>query len=111
MKSSDYEFNIGDKVVDVYGDTGEIVDICKCDLCAEWGFFEPMWVDSFGEKHWITTYDVDGGFEEFRQIGMYKFEHPFAKGFVKRTIEFHEKMAAQYKERLLVIEEFEKESD
>ena len=66
MKPSDYEFAIGDKVVTIYGEVGHVVDICKCEKCAERGFCEPIWkVDGSIVEKWIAIYDAESGFDDF----------------------------------------------
>lgn len=112
MKANDYNFKVGDKVITVYGEVGQIVDICQCENCEKRGFYEPIWMeDGFDERHYITSYMADVNFDEFRQIGKYRFEHPFAKDLVKRAVEHHKKMMARYKKCLSVIEEMGKENN
>ena len=74
MKNSDYTFNIGDVVVTTEGETGMIVDICKCERCRDRGWYEPMWCnDDTGEIDYITNYQAESGFVGFHRIGKYNF--------------------------------------
>ena len=112
MKPNDYKFEIGDKVITVYGEVGRIVDICKCDSCIKRGFREPIWLEDLsGDRHYITNYMADTGFDEFYQIGEYRFDNPFAKSLVGQAIAHHERMLARYQEGLRVIEELEAEKE
>ena len=111
MKPNDYEFNIGDKVVTVYGEVGRIVDICKCEKCGERGFFEPTWTeDGADDKQYISVYMANYGFLDFRQIGKYLFNNPFSKTMVKLEVERLERDLDIWKKRLAAIEELEKEA-
>ena len=84
MKPSDYEFAIGDKVVTICGDVGHIVDICKCDRRIERGFFELTWRSDINHNvGWITIYDAERGFDDFYQIGKYRFDHEFDKTMLR----------------------------
>lgn len=109
MKPSDYEFNIGDKVITTFGEVGEIVDICKCEHCVKRGFHEPVWVDEYGNKHWIGSYMAEHGFDMFYQIGKYKFDNVLNVGYVEREIARYEDLAARWKKRQKVLEELAKE--
>ena len=112
MKPNEYEFNIGDRVVTVYGEIGHIVDICKCEKCVERGFFEPIWVEDDGFiKQYITINDIEYGLDAYRQIGKYRFNHPFSRTMAAQAISEHERGLAKWKKRLRVMEEFEKEGD
>lgn len=72
--TNDYEFNIGDVVVTTEGETGKIVDICKCDKCRKRGWYEPVWRDDdTGEDDYITDYQYESGFVGFYRIGKYRF--------------------------------------
>ena len=103
-------FEIGDKVVTTFGEVGHIVDICKCEYCVERGFFEPIWEeDEYGDRHYITCYMADSGFDDFVQIGKYRFDHVLNTDLAMRTIAHHEKMLARWKKQLTVIDEIEKE--
>lgn len=110
MNPSDYKFEIGDKVITTYGEAGEIVDICTCEQCVKRGFHEPVWLDEYGDKHYITNYMADCGFEEFYKIGNYRFNSLFNRGLVERTIIHHENMLERYKKMLKVIDEYAKEA-
>ena len=112
MKPSEYEFNIGDKVITTYGEVGVIVDICKCEMCVKRGFYEPTWVeDGRLIRRYITNCDATDGFSEYYQIGKYKFNSLFNKGLVTREIAGLEKRLAKYKKMLAVIEELSGERE
>ena len=111
MNPSDYKFEVGDKIVTTFGETGKIVSICDCDMCARRGFYEPRWVrDETGDERYITKYDAECNFDDYRQIGKYRFNNAFNKSFVSRRINECEAELQQYKNQLKVIEEFEKEA-
>ena len=110
MKPSDYEFAIGDKVVTIYGVVGHVIDICRCDRCLERGFCEPTWkIDDSGDVDWITIYDAERGFDDFYQIGKYRFDHEFDKTVLRLMIKEKEAELASLKKQLEVMEELEKE--
>ena len=102
----DYEFKIGDRVVTVYGETGEIVYICTCDRCKARGFCEPTWKDSNGDTHYITNYDAECGFVGFHKIGKYRF-NDFDKSGVLGEIASYEKELRKLRTQLKTIEELE----
>ena len=110
MKPSDYEFAVGDKVVTICGEVGHIIDICKCRKCVERGFYEPTWkIDDSGDVDWITINDAERGFDDFYQIGKYRFGHTFNKSVVRAMIIEEEAELRRLKRRLQVMEELEKE--
>ena len=110
MKPSDYEFAIGDKVVTIYGEVGHVVDICRCDRCLERGFYEPTWkIDDSGVVGWITIYDAERGFDDFYQIGKYRFGRTFNKSVVRAMIIEKEVELRRLKRQLEMMEELEKE--
>ena len=110
MNPSDYEFAVGDKVVTIYGEVGHIVDICKCDRCLERGFCELTWrSDANHDVDWITIYDAERGFDDFYQIGKYRFGHTFNKSVVRAMIIEEEVELRNLKRRLQVMDELEKE--
>ena len=110
MKPSDYEFAVGDKVVTIYGEVGHIIDICKCRKCVERGFYEPTWkIDDCGDVDWITINSAERGFDDFYQIGKYRFGHTFNKSVVRAMIIEEEVELRRLKRRLQVMEELEKE--
>ena len=112
MKPSDYEFAIGDKVVTIYGEVGHVVAICRCDRCLERGFYEPTWkIDDSGDVDWITINDAERGFDDFYQIGKYRFGHEFDKTVPRLMIKENEAELARLKRQLEVIEELEKEDN
>ena len=112
MKPSDYEFAVGDKVVTIYGEVGHIIDICRCDRCIERGFYESTWrSDANHDVDWITIYDAERGFDDFYQIGKYRFGHTFNKSVVRAMIIEEEAELRRLKRWLQVMEELEKEVD
>ena len=112
MKPNDYEFAIGDKVVTIYGEVGHVVDICKCRKCVERGFYELTWkIDDSGDVGWITIYDAERGFDDFYQIGKYRFGHTFNKSVVRAMIIENEVELRRLKRQLEVMKELEKEVD
>ena len=112
MKPNDYEFAIGDKVVTIYGEVGHIIDICKCRKCVERGFYEPTWkIDDSGDVDWITINNAERGFDDFYQIGKYRFGHTFNKSVVRAMIIEEEVELRRLKRRLQVMEELEKEDE
>ena len=110
MKPSDYEFSVGDKVVTIYGVIGHIVDICKCERCLERGFCELTWRSDINhDVGWITIYDAERDFDDFYQIGKYRFNHDFDKPVLQLMIKEKEAELASLKKQLEVMEELEKE--
>lgn len=104
-----YDFNIGDKVISIEGEVGEIVDICMCEECEKRGFYEPIWVmdrennsKDYYERY-IPFYQAQTGFPGFYQIGKYHF-NDFDKDEVLREIKYHENRLEQLKQQLKVIE-------
>lgn len=76
MKDNNYEFRVGDEVETVDGMSGKIVSICRCERCAERGFFEPRWETSDGkDSDYITVNQVNWGFPYYRRIGKYVWNH------------------------------------
>ena len=112
MKPSDYEFAVGDKVVTIYGEVGHIIDICKCRKCVERGFYEPTWkIDDSSDVDWITINNAERGFDDFYQIGKYRFGHTFNKSVVRAMIIEEEVELRRLKRRLQVMDELEKERE
>ena len=112
MKPSDYEFAIGDKVVMIYGEVGHIIDICKCEKCMERGFYEPTWrIDGGTDVDWITIHDAKSGFDDFYQIGKYRFDHEFDKTVLRLMIKDKEAELTRLKRQLEVMAELEKEAE
>ena len=110
MKPSDSEFAVGDKVVTIYGVVGHVIDICRCDRCLERGFRELTWrSDVDHDVGWITIYDAERGFDDFYQIGKYRFDHEFDKTVLCLMIKEKEAELASLKKQLEVMEELEKE--
>lgn len=103
MDIKDYKFNVGDKVITIYGEVGQITSICTCENCAERGFFEPTWITDDGYEHYITHWDAKKGFTEYYQIGSYHF-HDFNNKEVLWEIEHCKKRIEQLEKQLKVIE-------
>lgn len=103
MDIKDYKFNVGDKVITIYGEVGQITSICTCENCAERGFFEPTWIRDDGCEHYITNWDAKKGFTEYYQIGSYHF-HDFNNEEVLWEIEHCKKRIEQLEKQLKVIE-------
>ena len=107
MDIKDYEFKIGDKVITTEGEVGKIIGICKCEKCAERGFFEPIWETPESEYDiYIDKYQAEAGFPSFYKIGKYRF-HDFDKDEVLQNIAYHEKELNKLKKQLSLIEEVE----
>ena len=104
MDIKDYKFNVGDKVITVYGELGEISSICTCEHCEECGFYEPTWFTVDGNEHYITRWDAKHGFAEYYQIGSYRF-NDFDKEAVLWEIEHCNKRLKQVEKQLKVIED------
>lgn len=98
-----YKFKVGDKVITTFGEVGEITSICDCKSCKIRGFYEPCWVDEYGEEHYITIWDAKSGFDGFYQIGEYKFNSLFNKNYVTREIVDRELELLKWRKRLRVI--------
>lgn len=82
-----YYFKIGDHVETTDGRTGHIIDFCKCDLCKQRGFYEPIikYLDQ-EEPDYISKYDMYNGFRRFLRVGEYTFNNPVEK-FKERETE------------------------
>ena len=108
MNIKDYKFNIGDIVITTEGETGKIVDVCKCSWCAERGFYEPIWVEDSDDSYYdyITYMEAELGFKRFYQIGKYRF-NDFDKGEVLRSMVSCEDELKQLRKQLKLIEELE----
>lgn len=104
MNIKDYKFNVGDKVITTEGMVGEITSICTCDQCEERGFYEPIWKDNRGSEHYITIIAAIYGFNDYHQIGEYRF-NDLDKDEVLANILFYEREIEQLREQLKVIEE------
>lgn len=107
MDIKNYKFEIGDKVITVLGETGKIVDICKCDSCAKRGFYEPVWANDENDwEEYITVHQAEFGFNNFYQIGKYHFSD-FDKAQVLRTMARYEDELKLLRKQLKIIEEHE----
>lgn len=60
------EFNIGDKIIDIYGKMGTITGICDCKKCLKRGFSEPI-IEN--EEMYITDTDYAEDFRRYYKIG------------------------------------------
>lgn len=107
MSVKNYCFEIGDEVITTEGETGKIVDICRCEKCAKRGFFEPIWVKD-GDKYqkYIDIYDANNGFNSFYKIGKYRF-NDFDKAEILRSMASYEAELKQLRKQLKLIEELE----
>lgn len=65
----DININVGDKVISIYGKEGIVTEICKCSLCAERGWFEPVVTFEDGQQEWINDYEANHGFTQWYQVG------------------------------------------
>lgn len=75
MKLETPSFVVGDVVITALGETGKIVDICKCGQCHFRGFYEPVWVlNGTYERRYITYNDAQNGFKGFYKIGEQRFD-------------------------------------
>lgn len=106
MNIRDYKFKVGDKVITTEGLVGEITNICTCSQCEERGFYEPTWKDNRGSEHYITISAAIYGFNDYNQIGEYRF-NDLDKYEVLANILFYEREIEQLREQLKVIEELE----
>lgn len=107
MNFKDYKFEIGDTVITTLGEIGKIVGICKCERCAERGYFEPEWLRFDGDHiEYITIYEAEFGFKQFYQIGKYRFSEFEKDNLVQLIREETEKLSHLHKQ-LSVIEEIE----
>lgn len=86
-----YYFKVGDHVETTDGRTGYITDFCKCDLCKQRGFYEPIieYVDKEDTEYpdYITMNDMYNGFRRFLRIGEYTFNNPVEKFKERETAE------------------------
>lgn len=108
--TSEYVFNIGDEVITVHGEKGEITDICDCEGCKKRGFYELTWEDEYEETHWITDYDAACDFKAYYKIGNHRFGS-FEKAPVEDTIAIYERLLYKARKQILVIEEESNEED
>ena len=110
MNIKDYKFNVGDNVITIEGRKGKIVDVCTCSACAERGFYEPTWIaEDDNAKNYITIGTALCGFNEYYQIGEYRF-HDFDKSEILENISQYERSLKKLKNRLKVIEDLENDS-
>lgn len=108
MSPSEYKFEIGDKVITIYGEVGRITEICTCESCKKRGFYELTWEnEDSSDENYITIWDAVSGFDGYHQIGKYKFNRTFDKAAVLKTIKCYENILAQKKKQLKHIEEME----
>lgn len=68
-----YEFHVGDYVEDAVGKIGYINSICQCEKCKERGFYEPYVIYTNGDSDYITAYEYEKGFLDYKRIGQYDF--------------------------------------
>ena len=110
MKVNNYEFEMGDEVITIFGQKGKIIHICDCEECRKRGFCEPVWrMDVGNPRHnYITISDAEQGFNRFFKIGKYHF-NDFAKDTLFGEIRRHEREIEDLKKRLEFIDSVEKE--
>lgn len=107
MNIKDYKFKVGDDVITTDGKRGKIVDVCTCSACAERGFYEPTWIaEDDNAKEYITIGTALCGFNEYYQIGEYRF-NDFDKDEVLYNMALYERELKKLKKQLKVIEELE----
>ena len=98
------DFKIGDEVIDKYGRTGKIIEICTCERCRERGFFEPTVQLDNGSTDYIMRYDWDTGFKSYYQIGNHIFGNLDEESVSKEIDECNKRMLQLY-EQLGTIQE------
>ena len=104
MDIKDYKFNVGDKVITTEGEVGEIISVCNCSSCIECGFLEPTWISYIdGSNNYITISNAVCGFQDYYQIGEYRF-NGFNREVVSSDIISCEKKLIQLKKQLKVID-------
>ena len=69
MGNTEYEFNIGDAVIDNYGTRGVIIDISEYGR----GRFDLKWEDENGLIRFITQFEVKFRCPSYHKIGKYQF--------------------------------------
>lgn len=86
-----YYFKVGDFVQTTDGRTGYITGFCKCDLCKQRGFNEPI-VEYLDQEcpDYITMNDMYTGFRRFLRVGDYTFNNPVEKFKERETTELQE---------------------
>ena len=107
MDIYDYKFKVGDEVITIDGERGEIVSICECEECQKRGFYEPTWRSDYDDDEaWITDISVKHGFRSFYKIGDYYF-NKFNREWVEDRISATEDKLATLRGQLRLIDEFE----
>lgn len=105
MDISEYKFKVGDEVITVDGERGEIVSICDCEECEKRGFHEPVWRDWYDDDtSYITDIVAKGGFRRFYKIGVYRFNE-FNRSWVEDRILTLEDKLAKLRGQLRTIDE------
>ena len=102
--NNEYEFNIGDLVITSDGETGRIIDICRCDACVAHGFYEPM-VDFDGHDYldYITYFDYDDNFSYYYCIGKYTFGNLDIDDVEKRIARLEEALRKE-KDKMAILQ-------
>lgn len=87
-----YYFKIGDHVETTDDRTGYIIDFCKCDMCKQRGFYEPIvkYLDQ-EELDYITMNDMYNGFRRFLRVGDYVFNNPVERPKERKPVEPEQK--------------------
>ena len=102
-----YDFKIGDRVITIEGETGVIVDICKCEACERRGFYEPIWRSDYnGDMNYITGYSSDFDYSDYYQIGEYRFGE-FDRVSVIQNAAYHKSQIEQLRKQLALMDAIE----
>lgn len=110
--TNDYEFNIGDVVITTEGETGKIVDICKCERCRDRGWYEPLWRnDDTGEEDYITDYQYESGFVRFYRIGKYRFGKFEMQAVCNKILDLKDQIAKLEKQLDTMVNALEEETE
>lgn len=66
-----YNFQVGERVLDIFGRKGTIIHTCHCSECERRGFYEFVvkWNYKPNEEDWFTDYDEKNGFSQIHKIG------------------------------------------
>lgn len=108
MNIGDYKFKVGDEVITIDGERGEIVYICDCDQCKARGFHEPVWRNEYDdeEEEYISEYEAARGFRNYYKIGEYRF-NKLQREWIERLINKREVQLERLRNQYRVICEIE----
>ena len=95
-------FKAGDKVITADGRTGTITSICKCDSCANRGFYESTAKMDDGSTEYITISDKEDGFKSYYQIGDRVFGNLDEEPVIKELEEIGERYNKLVKQQGLI---------